>query len=280
MLMSPCSGFRTPASPSVPLPRALRLMVAPRRKGALWDSAARQAPPGPGAEPASRGRSRRASRLRVRSLVGWASPDGILPGVPQFPQRSQPLSAPAATQHGAPRHAEGTSTGWSLHVSGTLAITPFVIRGQSAEGACKAAAKLFGLPVSKIMSMAFNGKFQAESEKNYDEFMKRLGLPSDVLEKGRNAKIITEVQQDGQDFTWSQSYSKGHLFTNKFTIGKESDLVSLGGKNFKGTVKMEGGKLSIEFPNYRQTSEIVGDKLVEVSTIGDVSYERVSKRLA
>ncbi|KFO34182.1 Gastrotropin [Fukomys damarensis] len=128
--------------------------------------------------------------------------------------------------------------------------------------------------------MAFHGKFQAESEKNYDEFMKRLGLPSDILEKGRNSKVITEVQQDGQDFTWAQSYSGGHLVTNKFTIGKESDMVSLGGKNFKATVKMEGGKIVFDFPNYRQTSEIVGDKLVEVSTIGDVSYERVSKRLA
>ncbi|XP_004629457.1 gastrotropin-like [Octodon degus] len=128
--------------------------------------------------------------------------------------------------------------------------------------------------------MAFSGKFQVESEKNYDEFMKRLGLPSDVLEKGRNAKIVTEVQQDGQDFTWSQSYSGGHLFTNKFTIGKESDMVSLAGKNFKATVKMEGGKIVAEFPNYRHTSEIVGDKLVEISSIGDVTYERVSKRLA
>ena len=129
-------------------------------------------------------------------------------------------------------------------------------------------------------SMAFTGKFQAESEKNYDEFMKLLGLPKDVVERGHNSQVITEVQQNGQDFIWSQSHAKGHILTNKFTIGKESDLVSLGGKNFKATVKMEGGKIVFEFPNYRQTSEIVGDKLVEISTIGDVSYERVSKRLA
>lgn len=34
---------------------------------------------------------------------------------------------------------------------------------------------------------------------------------------------------------------------------------------FQATVHMEGGKITVEFPNYRQTSEIVGDKLVEVS---------------
>ncbi|XP_005376313.1 PREDICTED: gastrotropin [Chinchilla lanigera] len=128
--------------------------------------------------------------------------------------------------------------------------------------------------------MAFNGKYQVESEKNFDEFVKRLGLSSDVIEKGRNAKIVTEIQQNGQDFTWVQSLSGSHINTNKFTIGKESDLVSFGGKNFKATVNMEGGKVVIEFPNYRHTSEIVGDKLVEISTVGDVTYERVSKRLA
>ncbi|ELV12291.1 gastrotropin [Tupaia chinensis] len=128
--------------------------------------------------------------------------------------------------------------------------------------------------------MAFNGKFEMESEKNYDEFMKRLGLSSDVIEKARNFKIITEVQQDGQDFTWSQHYSGGNTITNKFTIGKECEMQTMGGKKFKATVRMEGGKVVADFPNYHQTSEIVGGKLVEISTIGGVTYERVSKKLA
>ncbi|XP_012500256.1 PREDICTED: gastrotropin [Propithecus coquereli] len=128
--------------------------------------------------------------------------------------------------------------------------------------------------------MAFSGKFELESEKNYDEFMKRLGLSSDVIEKARNFKTITEVQQDGQDFTWSQNYSGGNIMTNKFTVGKECDIQAIGGKKFKATVELEGGKLVVNFPTYRQTSEIVGDKLVETSTYGDVVYERVSKRLA
>ena len=68
--------------------------------------------------------------------------------------------------------------------------------------------------------------------------------------------------------------------SNKFTIGKECEMQTMGGKKFKATVKMEGGKVVAEFPNYHQTSEVVGDKLVEISTIGDVTYERVSKRLA
>lgn len=32
-------------------------------------------------------------------------------------------------------------------------------------------------------------------------------------------------------------------------------------------MQMEGGKVVVDFPNYHQTSEIVGDKLVEVSVL-------------
>ncbi|XP_006897099.1 PREDICTED: gastrotropin [Elephantulus edwardii] len=128
--------------------------------------------------------------------------------------------------------------------------------------------------------MAFSGKYEMESEKNYDEFMKIIGLPSDVIEKGRNFKIVTEVQQDGNNFTWSQLYPSGHSMVNKFTIGKECDMETVGGKKCKATVQMEGGKVVVNFPNYRTTSEIVDGKLVEISTYKDVTYERVSRRLA
>ncbi|KAM9253045.1 gastrotropin [Dugong dugon] len=127
--------------------------------------------------------------------------------------------------------------------------------------------------------MAFSGKYEVESEKNYEVFMKKLGIPSSTADKGRNFKI-TEVQQDGQTFTWSQQYSGGQSITNKFTIGQECEMETMGGKKFKVTVKMDGGKVVVDFPNYNQTSEIVGDKLVEVCTVGGVSYERVSKRVA
>ncbi|XP_046524510.1 gastrotropin [Equus quagga] len=128
--------------------------------------------------------------------------------------------------------------------------------------------------------MAFTGKYEIESEKNYDEFMKHIGIPSETIEKGRNFKIISEVQQDGQNFTWSQHYPGGHSITNKFTIGKECDMETVGGKKFKATVQMEGGKLTVDSPNFHFSSEIMGDKLVETSTVGGVTYERVSKRLA
>nr|XP_028576851.1 gastrotropin [Podarcis muralis] len=127
--------------------------------------------------------------------------------------------------------------------------------------------------------MAFSGKYEVESEENYENFMKRMGFPADIIEKGKNFKIVTEVVQNGDEFTWSQIYPSGHSMTNKFVIGKESEMETMGGKKFKTTVKMEGGKVVADFPNYHHTAEIAGGKLVEISTIGDETFKRISKRL-
>uniref|UniRef100_A0A8C4WFB1 Fatty acid binding protein 6 n=1 Tax=Gopherus evgoodei TaxID=1825980 RepID=A0A8C4WFB1_9SAUR len=114
--------------------------------------------------------------------------------------------------------------------------------------------------------MAFTGRYEVESEDNYDAFVKYIGIPSDIIEKGRNFKVVTEVAQNGNDFVWTQIYPTGQSMTNKFTIGKEADMETMGGKKFKATVKMEDGKVVADFPNYHHTAEIAGGKLVEVKT--------------
>uniref|UniRef100_A0A673AS86 Fatty acid binding protein 6, ileal (gastrotropin) n=1 Tax=Sphaeramia orbicularis TaxID=375764 RepID=A0A673AS86_9TELE len=111
--------------------------------------------------------------------------------------------------------------------------------------------------------MAFAGVWQTETQDAYDAFCKLLGIPDDKIEKCRDYKLITEVTQDGNDFSWTQIYYTTTRVTNKFTIGKECDMETVGGKKFKATVQMEGGKLSTSFPNYQHVTEIVGDKLVE-----------------
>ncbi|KYO20136.1 gastrotropin [Alligator mississippiensis] len=128
--------------------------------------------------------------------------------------------------------------------------------------------------------MAFTGKYEVESEENYDDFMKRIGLPSDVIEKGRNFKIVTEVVQNGEEFIWSQHYPGGQSMTNKFTIGKEAEMETMSGKKFKATVKMENGKVVADFPNYHHTAEIAGGKLLEISVAAGVTYKRISKKIA
>ncbi|XP_066572430.1 gastrotropin [Amia ocellicauda] len=130
--------------------------------------------------------------------------------------------------------------------------------------------------------MAFTGKYEIESQENYDEFLKLIGIPDDVIEKGRNFRIVTEVEQNGNEFTWSQVYPSKTM-TNKFTIDQESEMETMAGKKFKATVTMEGGKITVRFPKYHHTAEISGGKLVECSTAsgakGTVTMKRISKKI-
>ncbi|NXQ45972.1 FABP6 protein, partial [Catharus fuscescens] len=129
-------------------------------------------------------------------------------------------------------------------------------------------------------TMAFTGKYEFEADENYDAFVQKIGLPSEKVEMGRNCKIVTEVVQNGNDFTWTQHFPGGRSTTNSFTVGSEADMETFGGKKFKATVKMEDGKLVADFPNYRHTAEISGGKLVEISTSSGVVYKRTSKKIA
>ncbi|NWU42430.1 FABP6 protein, partial [Hylia prasina] len=129
-------------------------------------------------------------------------------------------------------------------------------------------------------TMAFTGKYEFEADENYDAFVQKIGLPSDKIEMGRNCKIVTEVVQNGNDFTWTQHFPGGRTTTNTFTVGKEADMETMGGKKFQATVKMEDGKLIADFPNYHHVAEISGGKLVETSTCSGVVYKRTSKKIA
>ncbi|KAM6918841.1 gastrotropin [Xenentodon cancila] len=127
--------------------------------------------------------------------------------------------------------------------------------------------------------MAFAGRWETETQEGYDEFCKLVGIPDDIIEKGRDYKMITEVTQDGNEFTWTQLYPADTKVTNKFTTGKECEMHTVGGKKFKATVNLEGGKLTVKFPNYSQVNEINGGKLIETSTAGPVVLTRTSRKI-
>ncbi|XP_047441076.1 gastrotropin-like [Mugil cephalus] len=125
--------------------------------------------------------------------------------------------------------------------------------------------------------MAFAGKYELESQENYEEFLEAIGL----LKAKTDHKVVTEVVQDGNDFTWTQSIPNW-TWSNKFTVGQECELVTMTGSNFKAPVTMEGGKISIQFPQYNLTAEIVDDKLVMICTTpGEkgVTFTRINKRI-
>ncbi|XP_062867300.1 gastrotropin [Trichomycterus rosablanca] len=131
--------------------------------------------------------------------------------------------------------------------------------------------------------MAFSGKWETESQQGYDEFCKLIGIPDEIIEKGRDYKMVTEVVQNGNEISWTQHYPANHSVTNKFVLGKECDMETIGKKKFKATVNLEGDKLTTQFPNYYHTVEISGGKLVETSSAtsakGQVVLIRTSKKI-
>ncbi|XP_040904234.1 gastrotropin-like [Toxotes jaculatrix] len=125
--------------------------------------------------------------------------------------------------------------------------------------------------------MAFTGKYELESQENYEEFLEAIGL----LNAKTDHKVVTEVVQDGKKFTWTQTIPNW-TWSNTFTVDQECELTTMMGSKFKAPVTMEGGKISVQFPQYQFTAEIIDDKLVmNCTTTGEkgVTFKRVSKRV-
>ncbi|CAL8308214.1 unnamed protein product [Arctogadus glacialis] len=124
--------------------------------------------------------------------------------------------------------------------------------------------------------MAFTGKYILESQENYEQFLEAIGL----LSAKTDHKVVTEVVQDGDHFTWTQSIPNW-TWSNEFTIGQECELQTMTGAKFTAIVTMEGGKIKIQFPQYLFTAEIVEDKLeMNCTTPGDTGlvFTRVNAR--
>ncbi|CAI5651897.1 gastrotropin [Oreochromis niloticus] len=125
--------------------------------------------------------------------------------------------------------------------------------------------------------MAFSGKYELESQENYVEFLEAVGLQNAKTDH----KVVTEVLQDGNNFTWTQTIPNW-TWSNKFIVGQECELATMTGSKFKAPVTMEGGKISVQFPQYHFTAEIVDDKLIMTCiTPGEkgVTFKRINKRI-
>ncbi|XP_043559808.1 gastrotropin-like isoform X1 [Chiloscyllium plagiosum] len=131
--------------------------------------------------------------------------------------------------------------------------------------------------VYQLSKMNFTGKYTFESDENYEQFMKALGVPDDAIEHGKTLKFDTEIVQNGNEFTWSQIYPC-HTTTNKFIVGQESEIETLNCDKVKVTVHQDGGKLLMNFPKYIHTATIEGGKLVENSVCDGITLKRFHKK--
>ncbi|KAJ8373437.1 hypothetical protein SKAU_G00040170 [Synaphobranchus kaupii] len=132
--------------------------------------------------------------------------------------------------------------------------------------------------VTTTVKMAFSGTWQVYAQENYEEFLRAISLPEDVIKVAKDVKPVTEIQQNGNDFVVTSKTPRQSV-TNSFTIGKEADITTMDGKKLKCIVKMEGGKLICQTEKFTHIQEIKGDEMVESLTVGSTTLIRKSKKV-
>ncbi|XP_040191395.1 fatty acid-binding protein 1, liver-like [Rana temporaria] len=127
--------------------------------------------------------------------------------------------------------------------------------------------------------MAFTGTYELQSQENFEAFMKAVGLPEELIQKGKDVKSVTVIKQTGNHFEITVTTGPKVLH-NDFNIGEETEVETPSGEKIKSTFNLEDGKLVIKLKGVTSTIEISGDLLTNVLTVKDLTYKRVSKRVS
>ncbi|KAM3936564.1 fatty acid-binding protein 1, liver-like [Leptodactylus fuscus] len=126
--------------------------------------------------------------------------------------------------------------------------------------------------------MSFSGTFELQSQENYEPFMKASGIPDDLIQKGKDVKSVTEIVQKGNHFVVTVTTGP-RVQRNEFTIGQEAELEAFSAEKVKATVNLVDGKLVVNLKGVTSVTEISGDLLINVLTMNDIAYKKISKRV-
>ncbi|CAB1332787.1 unnamed protein product [Coregonus sp. 'balchen'] len=126
--------------------------------------------------------------------------------------------------------------------------------------------------------MAFTGKYQLESQENFEPFMKAIGLPDDLIQKGKDVKSVSEIEQNGDHFKVTVTTGT-KVMVNSFTVGQEAELETITGEKIKSTVNLVGNKLIVSLKGIESVTEFNGDTVIGTMTLGPIVYKRISKRI-
>ncbi|CAD7676679.1 fatty acid-binding protein, liver [Vulpes vulpes] len=127
--------------------------------------------------------------------------------------------------------------------------------------------------------MNFSGKYQLQSQENFEAFMKAVGLPDELIQKGKDLKGVSEIVQNGKHFKLTIT-TGSKVIQNEFTLGEECELETMTGEKVKAVVQMEGdNKLVTTFKGIKSVTELNGDVITNTMTLGDIVFKRISKRI-
>ncbi|XP_030213930.1 fatty acid-binding protein, liver-type [Gadus morhua] len=127
--------------------------------------------------------------------------------------------------------------------------------------------------------MSFTGKYQLESQENFESFMKAIGLPDELIQKGKDIKSLSEIEENGDNFKVTVTTGT-KVLVNTFIVGQEADLETVTGEKIKAVVKREGNKLKVSLKGIESVTELVdANTIVNTMTLGGIVYKRISKRV-
>uniref|UniRef100_A0A4W5K8K1 Fatty acid-binding protein, liver n=1 Tax=Hucho hucho TaxID=62062 RepID=A0A4W5K8K1_9TELE len=126
--------------------------------------------------------------------------------------------------------------------------------------------------------MSFTGKYQLESQENFEPFMKAIGLPDDLIQKGKDIKSVSEIEQNGDHFKVTVTTGT-KVLVNSFTVGQEAELETMTGEKIKSMVNLVGNKLMASLNGIESVTEFNGDTIIATMTLGPIVYKRISKRI-
>ncbi|TDH12934.1 hypothetical protein EPR50_G00052150 [Perca flavescens] len=127
--------------------------------------------------------------------------------------------------------------------------------------------------------MSFSGKYQLESQENFEPFMKAIGLPDELIQKGKDIKSVSEIEENGNNFKVTVT-TGSKVLVNTFTIGQEAELETVTGEKVKAVVQRDGNKLKVSLKGIESVTELVDSlTIVNTMTVGGIVYKRTSKRI-
>ncbi|KAG9334730.1 hypothetical protein JZ751_006567 [Albula glossodonta] len=104
-------------------------------------------------------------------------------------------------------------------------------------------------------------------------------LPDDLIEKGKDVKSVSEIEQNGDNFKVTVTTGT-KVLVNSFTIGQEGEVETLTGEKVKTVVRLEDGKLKVSLKGIESVTELADpDTIVNTMTLGEITYKRISKRI-
>ncbi|XP_010795638.1 fatty acid-binding protein, liver-type [Notothenia coriiceps] len=127
--------------------------------------------------------------------------------------------------------------------------------------------------------MSFSGRYQLESQENFEPFMKAIGLPDELIQKGKDIKSISEIEENGDHFKVTVT-TGSKVLVNSFTIGKEAELETVTGEKVKSVVHREGKKLKVCLKGIESITEMVdANTILNTMTVAGIVYKRTIKRM-